>query len=157
MNLNEYIEILKSLLTPLIAIIMVYIAFQQWRTNHLKTRFQLFDLRLKIYNATMDLIFTIITQGIATQEHVLKYDLETVNAKFLFGDDINEYLSSIREKATALKRIHKKIEKMIERNKSKNNEIEEKNNLEDEIFSWFTIQPDKVKDIFSKYLDLSKK
>ena len=157
MSIQDYIELFSSLLTPLIAIIMVYIAYQQWRTNHLKARHELFESRVKIYDATMELIFTVITLGYANRERILQFREKTVQSPFLFGDDINGYLKVLVEKATKLKQVNEESDRAKERGSNKNKDYEKLSKVDDEIFSWFTGQPDVVKEKFMKYLDLSNK
>lgn len=45
MDLKDIINILSALLTPTIAILGLYIAYQQWKSNESKRRQELFDLR----------------------------------------------------------------------------------------------------------------
>lgn len=41
----SWIQIFKALLTPVVAILGVYIAYQQWRTNRTRLKHELFDRR----------------------------------------------------------------------------------------------------------------
>ena len=49
MFIEEMIEISTALLTPIIAIIATYIAYQQWKTNQLKLNLERYDRRLEVY------------------------------------------------------------------------------------------------------------
>ena len=43
------VQILQALLTPLIAIIATYIAYQQWNANKLKLKWEMDERRLRVY------------------------------------------------------------------------------------------------------------
>jgi hypothetical protein len=45
------IDLLSAALTPLIAAIVAYIAYQQYRVNRLRLSHDLFERRLKIFEA----------------------------------------------------------------------------------------------------------
>ena len=45
------VPVLSALLTPTIAIITTYIAYEQWRTNRNKLKLDLFDRRFAVYDA----------------------------------------------------------------------------------------------------------
>src|SRR5271170_90498 len=44
-----FLQVLQGLMTPVIALIAVYIAWQQWRTNADKVKLDKFDRRFPIY------------------------------------------------------------------------------------------------------------
>lgn len=45
------IDFFQGLLTPVIAIIVTYIAYQQMRTNQAKLKLDLLELRLEVYDS----------------------------------------------------------------------------------------------------------
>ena len=49
-------NIFSGFLTPVIAILAVYIAWQQYRINRYKARFDLFDRRYNIFDTLMNLL-----------------------------------------------------------------------------------------------------
>jgi hypothetical protein len=51
-----WIQVLSTLLTPVIVAIAVYVARQQWRRAHTKFRRDYYDRRLQIYRAAMTLV-----------------------------------------------------------------------------------------------------
>ena len=52
-----HIEFIVALPTVIIGCIAVYIAYQQWHTNHRKLELDLYDRRLRLYQATTKYIF----------------------------------------------------------------------------------------------------
>ncbi len=61
--MKELIEIFSGLLTPTIAIIAVYIAYQQLKTNRYRVRLNLYDKRFKVFRGLMDLLAHIMREG----------------------------------------------------------------------------------------------
>lgn len=49
MDAKDAVALFNAFLTPLIAIVAVYIAWQQWQTNKHKLELELYDRRLRIY------------------------------------------------------------------------------------------------------------
>jgi len=50
------ITILQGLLTPLIAIITTYIAWQQWKGNQLKLKMERYERRLRVYQEVVKML-----------------------------------------------------------------------------------------------------
>ena len=50
------VQIMQALLTPLIAIIATYIAYQQWNTNKLKLKLDRYERRLRVYQKIVELV-----------------------------------------------------------------------------------------------------
>ena len=58
MFVDEAIKIFSGLLTPVIAIVAVYIAWQQWQTNRQKLILDRYDRRLRIYEEVRKILET---------------------------------------------------------------------------------------------------
>ena len=78
---------LSALLTPVIAAIAVYIAYQQWRTNRRRLELDPYDRRLRIYQATIEYISAALSFH-PTTEAIFGFRRSTAEADFLFGPDI---------------------------------------------------------------------
>jgi hypothetical protein len=141
---------LGNFLTPLIAIIAAWIAYQQFQTNQLKLKFDMFDKRLKVYQALMDFIGFVINYPDMKIEEVKKFDVARSESVFLFGKDIREYLQSIRDQAAALTILNSQIqelasnERIPERTQSVNEKLEK--------IDWFYKQIEVAQGKFSRYL-----
>ena len=68
---------LMALLTPVIAAIAVYIAYQQSRTNRRRLDLDLYDRRLGIYQATVEYISAVLTDFHPTVEVILRFRRST--------------------------------------------------------------------------------
>jgi len=50
------VSVLSALLTPLIAIITTYIAYQQWQGNKLKLKMERYERRLRVYQEMVKML-----------------------------------------------------------------------------------------------------
>ena len=89
------VEALKALLTPVIAGVAAYIAWQQWKTNALKVKLDRYDRRLRIYEEVKRILSLIMRDANADVEELLKFRTATAEADFLFGKEIPDYLDQI--------------------------------------------------------------
>jgi hypothetical protein len=148
MNMKELIEIFSGLLTPTIAIIAVYIAYQQLKTNRDRVRLNLYDKRFKVFRGLMDLLAHIMREGNVTDEALYKFNADTNEARFIFDKEIPDYLQTIYEKAVDIQ--------------TKNSELHEPNPQEEkraqlarevaEIKKWMYRQFKVSREMFGKYL-----
>lgn len=139
-----------NLLTPLIAVIATWIAYQQFQTNRLKLKFDMYEKRLKIYQALMDFIGTVISFPEMKVEEVKKFDVARSESVFLFGKDIPQYLQTLRDQAAAITTLNSQIQELMsnERSPDRTNLVNEKL----KIIDWFYKQLEVAQERFSQYL-----
>jgi H+/Cl- antiporter ClcA len=89
------LEIFQGLLTPLIAALAAYIAWQQWQTNVYRLRLDRYDRRLRIYKDVMAFIALVSRDFEPTFEEVLSFARETVEADFLFGEEVTTFINEV--------------------------------------------------------------
>ena len=106
---KDTLTVFSGLLTPLLAIIATYIAWQQWRTNHIKLQHDLYDRRLVVYLALMEFLAHISRNASADINSGISFIQKTKESYFLFGKEIPEYLESIYKKSVQLDYLHKKL------------------------------------------------
>ena len=85
-------DYLSALLTPVVAIFAVTIAYRQWRTAQNKLKLDLFERRHAIYDGVRVYLTSVMVTGRTTSESELKYLEATRGAKWLLNDDIDSYL-----------------------------------------------------------------
>jgi hypothetical protein len=102
MTIDLVVKILSALLTPLIALIAAYIAWQQWKTNERKLKLDLYDRRYEVYEATRSFILTICKDAGVQFEEIGHFRATVAQARFLFGKDITDYLELLRSRAFEL-------------------------------------------------------
>jgi hypothetical protein len=102
-SLADLREWLQALLAPTVAIIAVYIAFRQHRTNQEKLRLDLYEKRLAVYHALKDLLGAVMRDADLKIEVLRDFALRSGEAVFLFGPDITEYLDQVKKTAIQLR------------------------------------------------------
>ena len=100
------LEVFKGLLTPLIAIVTTYIAWQQWRTNERKSKLDRYDRRLRIYQRVVEFIGIACRDFKPDSHEVIKFHAETAEADFLFGPEIHAYISELAQRAMDSRSLH---------------------------------------------------
>ena len=58
--MEQIVEISKALLTPVIAVVATYIAYQQWQTNRQKLNLERYDRRLHVYEEVRKILSIIL-------------------------------------------------------------------------------------------------
>ena len=90
-------EGLNVLPTFIVACIALYIAYQQWRTNHRRLQVDLYDRRLRLYQAVTKYISVVLTNFHPKLDDLFEFRRSTVEADFLFGPDVRAYLDELYE------------------------------------------------------------
>lgn len=86
---------LTALLAPTVAVFGALIAYRQWRTAQNKLKLDLFDRRLQVYTAVRDYIAGVLVSGRTSNEAELAYTTSTRGPRWLFDEDIVEYLDKV--------------------------------------------------------------
>ncbi|HYC47398.1 MAG TPA: hypothetical protein VED01_18135 [Burkholderiales bacterium] len=151
----EIVQISQALLTPLIAIVATYIAWQQWRTNQPKLILDRYDRRLRIYEEVKRILSIILRDAKASTDDLLKFRTSVSEADFLFGPEIPEYIDEIYRHGVALWRWSQEYRDY----RQEKPEGYDHNKVVDEMhkeLKWLTEQFEPAKQKFKKYLDVSK-
>lgn len=93
------LELLRAAPITIVGIITAYIAWQQWQTSRQRLQFDLYDRRLRVYEAVQGLI---ARASELRQEDVVEFRRATSEADFLFGEipnPISSYLEELVERA----------------------------------------------------------
>ena len=96
----------QGFLTPVIAVIAVYIARQQWKTAAYRVKFDLYDRRIRVYERVREILGLMYT---AVSDDVKLHELlrDTRDAEFLFGKEIKNYIEEVFQRASALSSAHR--------------------------------------------------
>ncbi len=156
MCVGEILEILKSLLTPLIAIIATFIAYQQWKTNQQKVNSELYDRRLRIYEEVREILSIIQQDAKVSIENLLKFRTSVSEADFLFGPEISEYIDEIYNRGLELCRWNDEYRDHTQEYPVDYDHALVVRNKHQEL-NWLREQFVPAKKKFKKYLDINNK
>ncbi|WP_147383598.1 hypothetical protein [Nitrosomonas supralitoralis] len=99
---EQLVEISKALLTPLIAVVTTYIAYQQWKLNRQKLFLDLYDRRLKVYEEVRQILGIVARDARASYDDLLKFRKAVSEADFLFESEISKYIEEIYQHGVKL-------------------------------------------------------
>jgi len=161
----ETVQIINSILTPLIAIIAVYIAYQQYLTNRKssaiqntnnkrKLKLDLFEKRYKIFEETQHILIEIIQKGGIETSSLQIFSAKTRNAYFLFDKEVVDFIENIIKFNIDLYSYSREEDQLLMQNidikTSKAHEEKWK------LIHWFIDQSQHVENLFLPYLDFKK-
>lgn len=106
-----WIDYLSALLTPTIAILGSFIAFQQWRINRARLKHELFDRRYEQFSVVNDFLGSIKKYGKCKSEEQQKFVAGTRGMRFIFNEELSIYIDDIIWKlAIELEQIDAELE-----------------------------------------------
>ena len=148
------IDVFSALLTPVIAAIAVYIAYQQWQTNRRRLDLDLYDRRLRIYQAVSQFISRVLTDLSPEPQDFSDYWRNTAEADFLFGTDIRDYLRTLAARAAELRRWRSEYRDYTQ---SKPEGYDHSKVVAGRAreSKWFAEQPEAARRLFGKYLNVA--
>lgn len=155
MYIDEILKISQGLLTPIIAIITTYIAWQQWKLNRDKQRFERYEKRLKIYEEVVRFISIGIRNANYDNLELMMFRSKVSEADFLFGDDIVKYIEELHISAVNLHRWKSEYRDSTQIKSEGYNHEEVVENMHKEL-RWIASQLEPARELFKKYLDISK-
>ena len=148
MWVEQIAEVSKALLTPLVAIVAAYIAWQQWSTNRRKLKLDLFDRRYTVYEKIGEFIGSILTSGRVQEGKELQLMVDTKTTKFLFGEEISQFVSDVYRQAVHLHALDAELEGLTGETRIANVKTQR------EIKNWLEQALTGLQKRFSKYLTL---
>lgn len=155
MCIEQFVEISKALLTPIIAIVATYIAWQQWKTNQQKLILDRYDRRLKVYEEVRKILSIIFRDAKASYEDLLKFRTSVSEADFLFGSYITEYIDEIYKRGVQLQYWSGEYRDYSQEKPEGYDHKKICDGIHSEL-TWLTSQFEPAKLKFKKYLDISK-
>jgi hypothetical protein len=146
----NWLIVLSGLLTPVVALLGLYIALRQWLTARSKLKLDLFDRRLLIYDAVRSYIAAVMTSGKTTQDIELAFLSGTRGARWLFGNEIVHYIDkTLWPKICQLGCLQSELDGM-ERGEERTRKI----NAQADLKIWLSDQLKVIDDIFARYITL---
>ena len=155
MCIAEILEVSKGLLTPLIAVVATYIAWQQWKTNEQKLVLDRYDRRLKVYEEVRKILSIILRDAKASYEDLLKFRTAVSEADFLFGPEIPTYIDEIYKRGVQLQYWSGEYRDFDQPFLEGYDHKKVCDGMHAEC-NWLVAQFDPAKEKFRKYLDISR-
>lgn len=88
-------ELLQALLTPVIAVVTTYIAYQQYRIRRDERAMVLYDRRLAIFKSAIGAIDRVRAGNAMTMDDVFSWASSMTEAPFLFGKEIQAVIDPL--------------------------------------------------------------
>ncbi len=155
MDVQLLIQVFQAFLTPLIAILAVFIALQQWRTNHLRLKLELYDRRLAVYEEVKKILGIIIREADVSFEDLLKFRSSVTQADFLFGKEVSIYLDEIYKRGLNLRKWKEQYRDYTQEQPEGYDHQKVVDEMHKEL-EWLTEQFSPAKEKFKRYLKLSE-
>ena len=109
MTLKDLVEIFNALLTPLIAVLATYIAWQQYRVNHHSLRNQLYHRRYAVFKAFMSYLADIMREGKTNFQRTGQFYAEASEVEFLFSELISKKMEELYSKGIDLVELNERL------------------------------------------------
>ena len=155
MCIEQLIEISKALLTPVIAAVTTYIAWQQWKTNKQKLNLERYDRRLRVYEEVRKILSIIARDAKASTQDLMQFRTSVSEADFLFGPEIPKYIDEIYERGVNLWRWKEEYRDYTQETPEGYDHKKVVGEMHREL-KWLMEQFGPAKEKFKKYLDVSK-
>jgi len=155
MSIDQIIDIFKGLLTPLIAIVTTYVAWQQWQTNRQKLTLDRYDRRLRVYEEVRKILSIIVRDAKASTQELLRFRTAVAEADFLFGPEIPEYIDDIYKHGLKLWRWTQEYRDSTQAHPEGYDHTKVVDGIHEEL-TWLTEQHTPAKQKFKRYLDISR-
>ena len=151
------LQILQGLLTPVIAGIAVYIAWQQFKVNKRKLEFDQYERRLRVYQEVRSILTLVLRDFKPEFSDLQKFRAATAEADFLFKPEISTYLDEIVSRGWKLRSAHAEFRDLTQPPLPGYDHQKVVNAIQEQE-KWFTEQLEvgAAKQKFKKYLDVTR-
>jgi len=150
---KDWIDIMQSLLVPVIAVLGVMIAGQQWNTNRLRLRHELFDRRFKLYEKILSLFGEVTRKSSTKSIDALEFCKAAQLSRFLFDKDIHQFMNKAVMKLSDMEAIEAELDGLPREDQQYPNLVRKKRETRD----WFHDELLVLDDRFDKHLCLVPK
>jgi hypothetical protein len=91
--INEAVKTSAAIATTVIAAVVAYFAYQQWRIAQQKVALDIFEKRLARFDAMLDALMPVIQSGSVLPADVNAFARAQKGAQFLFGAEVEERIA----------------------------------------------------------------
>lgn len=155
-TISPWVQVLQGLLTPVIGIVALYIAWQQWNANKLKLALDRYDRRPKVYQNVVVFLRLVQRDFKLEVSDLQKFSIDTAEADFLFEPEISGYVDEMYKRAWKLWGATKNYRDFNQPPAPPGYDHQKVVAEMHEQEVWFTNQFAAAKQKFRKYLDVSR-
>jgi hypothetical protein len=153
MTSRDVISFLSAALTPLLGVIAVYIAYQQYRTNELRLRHDLYERRLRVYKAVQAYLVYILREAKVDIPQAVQMYADASEAAFLFDKDVQKYIDLLYKKGIQLRSFRQQLYRPdgsvgLPVGTERSHVADQEANL----LKWFGDQLEESKELFRKHM-----
>ncbi|WP_114717820.1 hypothetical protein [Vibrio cholerae] len=153
---SDWVTILSALLVPILTIIGIYVAYQQYVINRQRLNHETYERRLAVYKAVQLHLSKTIQMGRTTYQDALKFNSEASEAAFLFDSEISDLISKIYKQSISMASYNEKLCPSGGGQGlpigDKRNEVAEK---ESELLQWHMDTLSELKSIFHPHMKIT--
>jgi chlorite dismutase len=136
-----------------VAVLTIYIAWQQYKTSYQTLNLARFDRRMHIYEEVKTFLGKIISNADVTFEEIGQFQRNVTDADFLFGLEISAYLHEIVTHANQLRISNGEYRDYTMIKPEGYNHSETVDRMHEELI-WLTNQWNDSREKFRKYLNI---
>jgi hypothetical protein len=152
---RDWIDILQALLTPVIALIALGIAFAQWWTARNRFRLDLFERRWTIYLVAREMLGEMMVQGRTSPEIDQRFLNGIRGTQWLLSEEMNRYLrKEVWSRASLLGGANMMLDPPAASVRAEDRQAAAKKRTE--IVSWALAQDEKVDAMFHRFLQADR-
>lgn len=148
--MSPLIPFLAPIATLIVGLFVAFIAWQQWRVAESKLRLDLFDRRYKVFEATRQFVAGIMREATFSDAQLFAFYAATSDAKFLFGEDVVDYLKQIRERSNDM-RMHQQLFQPLQVGEERSRHVQ----IAHDQLLWIGEQLTEMSTVYSPYLSFS--
>ena len=148
----EYVNTFSGLLMPLIAIVVLYIMYQQYRVNQFQVQTFLFDKRLAIYQKVFEFIQAYADPKQVDKRDLIKFQHEMSATLYIFDRKVYDFTQKLILRARELSRLEDCLSGIV---RCSDDEKEKAPLREREVIAWFARQDEAARVLFKSYLKIT--
>jgi hypothetical protein len=153
---STIIGLFTAALTPITTIVVLYIAYRQYKTDYDKLRHDLYEKRIKVYKSIMFFLSGINESRGVSLEEIQLFTNQTYESIFLFDPEVTKHIEKIGRNARKLSYLNHEFKRRKELSVDELvNEYDRMDKDDDEfnrLVSWFNDQFEITNRLFMKYL-----
>lgn len=148
-----WINILQGLLTPTIAIVVAYVAWQQWKLGERRMKLDLYDRRKRIYEELKKLFDIVSRDATVDIRELADYWVNVSEADFLFQSDVTAYLRDVYDHGLRLWKSNRDYRDYTQKKPPGYDHDKVVESMDQEL-EWFSKQGEIALQKFKKYLNI---